>query len=398
MSGRAVRKVIVIAFMIAGSAASYFYLGPDGRAALVERLKGAAPKQAPKERPVAVTAAVAQKSDVPVTLNALGTVQAANTVQIRARVDGALEAVNFTEGQIVKKGDLLAQIDPRVYKAALDQAKAKLAQDDAQLTSDTKDLERSEQLGERAFASKQSIDQQRAAVAKGKALIASDKAAIEVAEAQLTYCTIIAPFTGRIGLRGVDPGNLLRASDATPIATLTQHQPVAVLFSLPEAELAALRKAANAGPVPVIAHDPDGAQAIATGELRVIDNQIDIATGTIRLKAEFANEDNALWPGQYAPVTVRLTIRRGVIALPSAAIQRGPKGLFVWIVNEEKHAKMAPVEIGPVQGDLTIVENGVNPGDRVVLSGQYRLRNDTPVIIEEAKVSERERKNNSAKQ
>jgi membrane fusion protein, multidrug efflux system len=379
---KSVRKIAALALVFAVSAVSFWAFGG------VSRFAQSA--SASKEPPVPVTITTAQKQAVSLTLSTIGTVQAANTVQIRARVDGMLESVNFSEGQIVNKGDLLAQIDPRVYKSALAQTKAKLAQDEAQLASDQRDLERSEQLGERAFASKQSIDQQRASVKKGNALVLLDKALIESAEVLLSYTDIVAPFTGRIGLRAVDAGNIVRASETTPIATLTQHQPIYVLFSLPENQLAAVRKASGAGTVPITAYDQDSTQTIAKGELRVIDNQIDTTTGTVRLKAEFANHDNALWPGQFVPVTIGIASRNDVVALPNAAIQRGPKGLFVWMVNAEKLAKVVPVNVGPMQGDLTIIESGVNPGDRVVISGQYRLRPDAPVQIEETKVPARE--------
>lgn len=349
---------------------------------------GAGAKAPPPPTPV--TAIVAQPREVPIMLTALGSVQAANTVQLRARVDGTLETVNFTEGQMVKKGDVLAQLDPRFHKAALAQARAKLVQDEAQLASDLKDLERSEQLGERAFASKQSIDQQRAAVAKGRALIDADKAFMEAADTQLAYSTITAPFDGRMGLRNVDPGNIVRANDVAPIATLTQHQPVFVVFSVPENQLTAVRKASQAGTVLVTAFDPDSNQPLGAGELRVIDNQIDTTTGTLRLKAEFPNADNALWPGQFVPVSVRMSIRRDAIALPNPAIQRGPKGLFVWVAGEDRKAAMAPVQIGPVQGDSTLIESGINAGDRVIVAGQYRLKPGALVQIEEAKVSARE--------
>jgi multidrug efflux system membrane fusion protein len=282
---------------------------------------------------------------------------------------------------------VLAVIDPRVYRAALDQARAKLAQDQAQLESDRRDLERNTQLAERSFASKQIVDQQRAAVAKGEALVEADKAAIQSAQVQLDYTTITAPFDGRVGIRGVDAGNIVRPTDATPIATLTQHQPISVLFSLPEAQLAQLRKAQAAGQGEILAYDPDGNSKIATGKLQVVDNQIDPQTGTIRLKAEFENTDNALWPGQFVPVKVRITTRQDIVALPSAVIQRGPEGLYVWVVGSDKKAKMAPVKTGPVQDDKTIVESGISPGDRVITAGQYRLQPNSVVQFEEPKIS-----------
>jgi membrane fusion protein, multidrug efflux system len=347
-------------------------------------------KAARQPAPVAVSVVSAQREDVPIFLSALGTVQASNTVQIRPMVEGPLDKVPFTEGQKVKKGDLLAQIDPRMYQAALDQAKGKLAQDEAQLDSDRRDLERNTTLAERSYASRQIVDQQRAAVAKGEALVEGDKAAIQSAQVQLDYTTINAPFDGRVGIRGVDAGNIVRPTDTTPIATLTQHQPISVLFSLPENQLQQLRKAQEEGRGEIYAYDQDGNAQIATGKLQVVDNQIDTQTGTIRLKAEFPNESDALWPGQFAPVKVRIAIRRDIVALPSPAIQRGPEGLYVWLVTPDKKAKMAPVKIGPAQDDKIIIESGVAPGDRIITAGQYRLQPNSPVQYEEPKVSSRD--------
>jgi multidrug efflux system membrane fusion protein len=308
-------------------------------------------------------------------------------VQIRPMVEGPLQKVAFIEGQEVKKGDVLAQIDPRLYQAALDQAKAKLAQDEAQLDSDRRDLERNTALAERSYASKQIVDQQRAAVAKGEALVESDKAAIQSAQVQLDYTTITAPFDGRVGIRGVDAGNIVRPTDANPIATLTQHQPISVLFSLPEFQLGQLRRAQSEGRGEIYAYDQDGNAQIATGRLQVVDNQIDPQTGTVRLKAEFPNQDNALWPGQFVPVKIRVMVRDNIVALPSAAIQRGPEGLYVWVVGHDKKAKMAPVTTGPAQDDKTVVETGISVGDRIITAGQYRLQSNSVVQYEEPRIS-----------
>jgi multidrug efflux system membrane fusion protein len=372
--GRSVLKVLVLLSLIAGGA--YWYATSPKQAAEQKPARAAAP--------VAVSVATASREDMPIFLSALGSVQAANTVQIRPMIEGPLQKVAFTEGQEVKRGDVLAIIDPRVYKASLDQARAKLAQDQAQLDSDRRDLERNTQLAERSFASKQVVDQQRAAVAKGEALIEADQAAIQSAQVQLDYTTIIAPFDGRVGIRGVDAGNIVRPTDATPIATLTQHQPISVLFSLPEFQL---RKAQGSGQGEILAYDPEGSSRIATGTLQVVDNQIDPQTGTIRVKAEFENEDNALWPGQFVPVKVRITVRQGIVALPSAAIQRGPEGLYVWVTGPDKKAKMAPIKAGPVQDDKTIIESGISPGDRIITAGQYRLQPNSAVQFEEPKLS-----------
>jgi multidrug efflux system membrane fusion protein len=368
----------VLLFLIAFGAGAFW---------IVSQKQEPEQKAARNQAPVAVSVISAQKEDMPIFLTALGTVQAANTVQIRPMVEGRLEKVAFTEGQEVRKGDVLAQIDPRPYEAALAQAKAKLAQDEAQLESDRRDLERNTTLAERNFASKQTVDQQRAAVAKGEALIEADKAAIQSAQVQLDYTTITAPFDGRVGIRGVDAGNIVRPSDSNPIATLTQHQPIAVLFSLPEAQLGQLRKAQAEGGGQIFAYDQDGNAQIAAGRLEVVDNLIDTQTGTVRLKAVFANDDNALWPGQYVPVKIRIHVRQNIVALPSAAIQRGPEGLYVWAVGPDKTVKMARVNAGPAQDDKTIIESGVAPGDRIVTAGQYRLRPNAAVQYEEPRIS-----------
>ena len=349
--------------------------------------EGGNQKAARQPAPVAVSVVSAERQDFPIFVSALGTVQANNTVQIRPMVEGPLDKVPFTEGQEVKKGALLAQIDPRSYQAALDQAKSKLAQDQAQLDSDRRDLERNTTLAERSFASRQIVDQERAAVEKGEALIEADKAAIQSAQVQLDYTTITAPFDGRVGIRNVDPGNIVRPTDTNPIATVTEHRPINVLFSLPEKELQQLRKAQNEGRGEIYAYDQDGNSQIAEGKLQVVDNQIDTQTGTIRLKAQFPNDNDALWPGQFVPVKIRIDTRQNIVALPSASIQRGPDGLYVWLVTPDKRAKMAPVKTGQAQDDKTLVESGVAPGDRVIVAGQYRLQPNSLVQYEEPKVS-----------
>lgn len=338
-----------------------------------------------------VTAVSAMKQDVPVLLPGIGAVQALYTVQLRSRVDGALEQVNFKEGQSVKKGDILATIDPRLFQAALDQAKAKKAQDEAQLVSDQKDLDRARQLSEQRFASVQSVDQLTAKVGVDSALILADEAMIKTAETNLSYTTITAPFDGRIGIRAVDPGNIVKANDLTAfIATLTQHRPIALIFTLPEGELSAVRAAQRRGEAPVIAYDQDGINPIAKGKLAVIDNLVDQATGTIRLKAIFENEDDALWPGQYTPVRVQTTIRHDAITVPSAAIQRGPAGLYVWLASPDRRAVMAPIETGPAYETVTVVEKGLAEGDQVITSNYYRLQPNKLIQLDQKPVAANE--------
>ncbi len=324
---------------------------------------------------VIVSATPAMARDVPVLLSGIGTVQALNTVQIRSRLDGTLDRVNFEEGQQVKQGDVLAIIDPRLYQAALDQSKAKLAQDQAQLLSDEKDLERSRQLSQQRFASQQSVDQLTAKVGVDRALIEADQAFIRTAETNLSYTTIAAPFPGRVGLRAVDPGNIVKANDTSAfIGTLTQQHPIGLVFTLPEAQLSAIRDAQRAGDVPVIAMDQEGKKPVAKGKLQVIDNQVDQTTGMIRLKAVFDNQDDVLWPGQYTPVQVQVGFRKNAVTVPTAALQRGPNGLFVWIATPEMRAGMAPVETGPAYEGVTVAQKGLKEGDLVIVSNQYRLQ------------------------
>ncbi len=353
-----------------------------------------APQSRAASAPSAVTVSVtlATARDIPVLLSGIGTVQALNTVQIRSRLDGTLDKVNFEEGQQVKQGDVLAIIDPRLYQAALDQAKAKLAQDQAQLLSDEKDLERNRQLSQQKYASQQSVDQLTAKVGVDRALIEADQAFIRTAETNLSYTTITAPFSGRVGLRAVDPGNIVKANDtAAFIATLTQQHPIALVFTLPEAHLAAIREAQRAGEAPVIAMDQDGKKPIARGKLQVIDNLVDVATGTIRLKAIFDNQDEALWPGLYTPVQVQVGVRKNAVTVPTAALQRGPNGLFVWVATPEMRAAMAPVETGAAYEGVTVARKGLKEGDLVIVSNQYRLQpnvriqlNAPPVAANEA--------------
>jgi membrane fusion protein, multidrug efflux system len=340
------------------------------------------PPAAASAPPVAVSVVPATARDVPILLSGIGTVQALNTVQLRSRIDGTLDQVNFREGQQVKEGEVLAVIDPRLYQAALDQTKAKLAQDLAQLASDEKDLERSRQLSQQRFASQQSVDQLTAKVGVDKALIEADQASIRTAQTNLSYTKIAAPFPGRIGLRSLDPGNIVKANDTgTTIATLTQQHPIALVFTLAEANLTAVRDAQRAGEVRVTALDQDGKKAIAKGKLQVIDNQVDQTTGTIRLKAIFDNQNEALWPGQYAPVQVEVGVLKGAVTAPSAAIQRGPNGLYVWTATPEKRAVQAAVETGASYEGATVVKKGLAEGDQIIVSNQYRLQPNARIEI-----------------
>jgi multidrug efflux system membrane fusion protein len=330
---------------------------------------------------VPVRIAIVSRQDVPIYLTGLGTVQASFTVGIHSQVDGKLQEVLFTEGQHVKKGDVLAKIDPRLFQAALDQAKAKKAQDQAQLTSAEKDLARSKTLVLSNITSQQIVDQQQAKVDQLKAAIAADEAMIQTAQTQLEYTTITAPSDGRMGVRLVDPGNIVHANDQGSLATLVLTQPTAVMFTLPARYLDDVRDAMARGPVEVTAYDQDNRRALATGKLLLVDNVIDQATATIRLKAMFPNEDEKLWPGEFVNAHVLLDTRGNAVVVPSAAVQRGPQGLFVWTVTAKNLAEPRPIEVGPTYKGLTVVASGLSGGERIVTDGQYKLQRDAPVTV-----------------
>jgi multidrug efflux system membrane fusion protein len=328
-----------------------------------------------------VSVAIVGRQDVPIYLTGLGTVQASFTVGIHSQVDGKLQEVLFIEGQHVKKGDILAKIDPRLFQAALDQAKAKKAQDQAQLTSAEKDLARSKTLVLSNITSQQIVDQQQAKVDQLKAAIAADEAMIATAQTQLEYTTITAPSDGRMGVRLVDPGNIAHANDQGSLATLVLTQPSAVMFTLPARHLDGVRDAMARGPVEVTAYDQDNRRALATGRLLLIDNIIDQATSTIRLKAMFPNEDEKLWPGEFVNAHLRLDTRSNAVVVPSAAIQRGPQGVFVWTVTAKDLAEPRLVEVGPTYEGLTVVASGLSGGERIVTDGHYKLQRDAPVTV-----------------
>jgi multidrug efflux system membrane fusion protein len=332
--------------------------------------------QGPAKQPVPVPVTVTEVStrNVPVYLEGLGTVQASNTVAIHSQVDGKLQSVNFVEGQHVHKGDILAVVDPRAFQAVLDQAKAKKAQDQAQLVSDAKDLARFQNLVGKGAGTQQAVDQQQAKVDALKATIEADQAGIESADTQLSYATITAPIDGRIGFRQVDAGNIVHAGDQVPVTVLTDLTPAMVIFTLPQRDLAPVREAMLKGEVEVLAMDQDNARELGKGKLLLIDNQIDQLTSTIRLKASFPNEDERLWPGEFIRARVLVNTLQNAVTVPSAAVQRNSQGLLVWVIKPDNTAENRPIVGGPSLSDMTVVESGLKAGERVVVGGQYRLR------------------------
>lgn len=328
---------------------------------------------------VPVTVAQSVRRDVPVYRDGLGSVQAANTIAIHAQVDGTLQQVNFVEGQEVHKGDVLAQIDPRLLQATLDQAKAKKSQDEAQLVSAQKDLVRFQTLLARNFDSQQNVDRQTATVAQLQASILADQAAIESAQTQLGYTTMTAPVDGRVGIRQVDPGNIVHITDTTPIVVLTQTRPISVIFTLPESALAQVREAMARGPVSVLAYDQDNVHQLGSGTLLLVDNVIDQTTSTIRLKATFPNEDERLWPGEFVHARLLADTRHDAVTVPAEAVQRGPDGLYVWVVGPDGTAQNRAIKVGPTEQGQAVVSDGLAADETVIVAGQARVQSGARV-------------------
>ncbi|HEX5325509.1 MAG TPA: efflux RND transporter periplasmic adaptor subunit [Acetobacteraceae bacterium] len=328
---------------------------------------------------VPVTTASAVRQDLPVWLRGLGAAQALNSVLIRSRVDGTLMQVAVTEGQEVKKGDLIAVIDPRPFQATLDQAVAKRSQDEAQLANARRDVARTASLVKQDFASRQLLDNQESQVAQLTAAIAGDQAVIEAAQLNLSYCFIKAPIDGRVGLRQVDPGNLIHAADASGIITVTQIRPIAVTFTLPQEDLPKISQAMARGKLPVVAFAGDGSTELGRGELLTIDNAIDASTGTIRLKAVFPNADKRLWPGQFVDASLLVDTERNVLTVPSVAVQHGPSGLFVFVVKPDSTVTRQNVTMTADNGQTAVIGSGLIAGATVVTDGQSRLNNGTRV-------------------
>jgi multidrug efflux system membrane fusion protein len=342
-----------------------------GRAMLHKPASAASRNAAPV---IAVDAAPVSRADVPIYLQGLGTVQAFYTVTVTARVDGELQRVAFTEGQTVHKGDLLAQIDPRPNQAAFDQAVATKIKDEAQLANAKRDFERYTRLQPQDLASKQTVDTQRALVDQLAAQLKVDQALIDNARTQLEYTRITSPISGRTGIRLLDPGNIVHGANSTGIVVVTQVQPISVVFTLPEEELGAVAQALAAGPVSVTTVSRDGGARLDQGTLTLIDNQIDQACGSVRLKATFDNAHNTLWPGQYVDARVLVRTERNAVTVPNAAVQLGPNGPFTYVIKADSTVEVRPLRVSEGGGGLTIVREGLAPGERVVTSNQYRLQ------------------------
>ena len=329
---------------------------------------------------IPVTVATVQKQDLPIYLNGLGSVTAFYTVNVKSRVDGQLIDVKFREGESVKKGDLLALIDPRPYQVQLDQAQATLFKDQASLRDAQLNYERYKSLLQESGAmSQQQVDTQKATADQLEGTVRNDQALVDNAKLNLVYCHITAPESGRIGLRLVDPGNMVHATDANPLLVITQLQPITVIFTLPEDQLQTVAQRMHKGPLPVDAYGRDDQTKIASGKLLTIDNQIDTTTGTARLKAVFDNQDNTLWPNQFVNIHLLLETRKNAIVVPAAAVQRGPQGSYVYVVKADKKVTVTPVNIAVTQGTVAQVDSGLSPNQMVVTDGQDKLQEDSLV-------------------
>lgn len=336
---------------------------------------GPSPARANTPQTIPVTVASVQKQDLPIYLTGLGSISAYFTVSVKSRVDGQLVEVKFKEGEFVKKGDLLAVIDPRPYQVQLEQAQAQLFKDQASLRDAQLNYQRYKDLLQNSGAmSQQQVDTQKATADQLEGAVRNDQAAVDNAKLNLVYCHITAPESGRIGLRLVDPGNIVHASDANPMLVITQLQPITALFTLPEDQVQTVAQHMRAGPLKVDAYSRDDQTKIATGQLLTIDNEIDQSTGTARLKAVFQNKDNALWPNQFVNIHLLLETVKGATVIPSAAVQRGPQGDYVYVVKSDNSVEARPVDIATTEGSVAQITNGVSPNETIVTDGQDKLQ------------------------
>ena len=391
------RVILILLVLVAAGAGGWYAFGhhPTSASTQTDRQgRGGARRGArggPDAPPVPVLTAAATRADVPVYLDALGTVQAFNTVNIKAMIDGPLSQVLFTEGQDVHAGDVLARIDPRPYQAALDQAVAKKAQDEALLANARVDLARYQKLAANAYTSGQTADTQKATVAQDEAQIKQDHAQIDTARTNLSYTTITSPLDGRTGIRQVDQGNIIHAADTTPLTVITQLQPISVVFTLPQQALGAVRQA-MAGTPEVLALPQgvanDGKTVLDRGRVAVLDNTVDQATGTIKLKATFPNPKLALWPGGFVNVRLLVDTERNVVSVPPTAVQRGPQGAYVYVLAGADTVRRRPVQVGHEDETVSVVTAGLDAGEQVVIDGASRLTDGAKVKVQPPDVAQ----------
>jgi membrane fusion protein, multidrug efflux system len=371
------KKIILAAALIlAGVLAFWIFHKPAEGPANLKRGAGA------DVRPLPVQAAIATSGDIDVYINALGTVTARNTATVKTRVDGQLDRILFRDGQMVKQGDALAEIDPRPFQVLLDQAKGQLARDQAQLAGAKLDLERYRDLWSKDSIAKQQVDDQEALVLQDEGIVLSDRAQVESAQLNIDFTRITAPLSGRLGIRQVDAGNMIHGTDTNGLVVITQTQPIYVLFSIPADNIAAVIGRLHAGKtLAVDALDRDGKVELASGKLLTADNQIDVTTGTVKLKAEFANTDEKLFPNQFVNARLRVDTKHNAVLIPVAAIQRGTQGTFVYVVGKDQAVTVRAVTLGPVSGETVAIEKGLSEGEQVVTDGADKLREGAKVEV-----------------
>jgi multidrug efflux system membrane fusion protein len=370
----------LVGLVLLGVVAAFIYVHSSDSQNGAPRGKGR--WASPRDRPVPVVAEAVRSGDIKVYLTGLGTVTPRNMVTVRTQVDGQLMRVAFQEGQMVQAGDLLAEIDPRPYQVQLLQAQGALARDQALLDNARVDLKRYKTLYHQDSGSQQQWDTQKALVEQYEGAVKTDQAQIASAKLQLNYCRITAPIAGRVGLRQVDPGNIVHTSDTTGLVVITELKPIFVVFTLPADELPAVLKQIRSGArLPVEVYDRDQKSRLARGLLLTLDNQIDPTTGTIRLKAEFPNEDESLFPSQFVNVRLLVQTLHDATLIPTAAIQRGVSGTYVYVVGTKRTVSARPVKLGPTEDELAAVESGVKPGELVVVDGVDKLREGAKVEL-----------------
>jgi membrane fusion protein, multidrug efflux system len=358
------KRAGAVAMVMIGGAAVFFAF----------RVKPDAPQAAKADRPTPVVVATVRKADEAIYCVGLGTVQAFNKVTIRSRVEGELETLAVTEGMDVKAGDLIAQLDARQYKAALAQAIAQSARDQAQLENAKAELGRMQSLTKQDYATHQQLDAAVAAMRQFEAAVQGDKAAIDSAQVQVDYTTIRSPLSGRTGIRQVDPGNIVHPTDPNGLIVITQLQPISVVFTLPSSQVTAVNRASARGALKVEVWSQDDTEKLDEGTLLLVDNQIDTDTGTARLKATLPNAQGQLWPGAFVNARLRLDLRQDALSVPATALQRGRDGLFVWLVQPDKTVMPQPVKVGQTLAGRSLIEGGLEQGQTIVVDGQYRLR------------------------
>ena len=392
-SGGKMAIIIVLCLLVVGGA---IWLARGRTAGADKKRPGAGRMELP---PVPVVAGTVAEKDVPIYLGGIGTVQAFNTVTVHARVDGQVQKIAFTEGQDVRAGDLLAQIDPDPFRTALDQAVAKKGQDEALIANARVDLKRYADMVAQGAVTQQQYDTQKALVDQLVATVNADQASIESAEVQLAYTTIVSPIDGRTGIRQVDAGNIVHANDANGLVVITQLKPISVVFILPEQTLTGIQQQSQAAgsDLPVVAVSQDNTTVLGEGKVAVIDNQIDQSSATIKIKATFPNTDLRLWPGQFVNARLLLTVRKGSVVVPDAVIQRGPEGAFAFVIKDDQTVEVRPVKVVARSGSQvgqgeTVIEDGLRPGERVVVDGQYKLQQGSRVKMADATAKPENRK------